>query len=90
MEEWSAGGYGVAEDQTGVLSKVLTRKNLGEGQRYDKSLKYLREKAGKAGEPYFWKRGGGGIIDEGTLPVPGKEFANLTGDSPRESTCHGS
>ena len=56
-EEWSAGGYGVAEDQTGVLSKVLTRKSLGEAQRYDKSLKYLREKAGKAGEPYFWKGG---------------------------------
>ena len=56
-EEWSARGYGVAEDQTGVLSKVLTRKSLGEAQRYDKSLKYLREKASKVGEPYFWKGG---------------------------------
>ena len=89
-EEWSAEGYGVEEDQTRVLSKVLTRKSLGEAQGYDKSLKYLREKVGKAGEPYFWKGGGGGVINEGTLPVPGKEFANLTRDSPRESTCHGS
>ena len=32
----------------------------------------------------------GGFINEGTLPVPGKEFANLTRDGPRESTCHGS
>ena len=55
-EEWNARGYGVAEDQTGV-SKVLTRKSLGEAQRYDKSLKYLREKVGKAGEPYFRKGG---------------------------------
>ena len=56
-EEQSAEGYGVAEDQTGVLSKVLTRKSLGEAQRYDKCLKYLREKVDKAGVPYFWKGG---------------------------------
>ena len=69
------GGDGVSEDQTGVLSKVLTRKTLGEAQRYDRSLKYLREKAGKAVEPYLWK-GMGALMREPYQSL-GKNFLIL-------------
>ena len=39
------------------LASGITKVELGRAQRYDHTLSKIREKAGRKGEPYFWKNG---------------------------------
>ena len=55
VEEQDTEEDGTLENLSGVLTEVLTKKELGEAQRYDPSLNIIRMKAEREGEPYFWR-----------------------------------
>ena len=46
-----------SDDLYNNVSKVITLEELGKDQRYDPTLKILREKVGKPNSPYFWENG---------------------------------
>ena len=45
------------DDLDNNISKVITPEELGKAQRYDPTLKIIREKVGKPNSPYFWENG---------------------------------
>ena len=47
----------VSDDLDNNISKVITPEELGKAQRYDPTLKFIREKVGKPNSPYFWENG---------------------------------
>ena len=46
-----------SDDLDNNISKVITPEELGKAQRYDPTLKIIREKVGKPNSPYFWENG---------------------------------
>ena len=44
-------------DEATSFDGVITREELSKAQRYDKSLKGIREKARMSDKLYFWKEG---------------------------------
>ena len=48
---------GVSEERAKVTTEVFIKEKLGEAQRYESDLLSIREKAERAGNPYFWHGG---------------------------------
>ena len=46
-----------SDDLDNNISKVITPEELGKAQRYDPTLKIMREEVGKPNSPYFWENG---------------------------------
>ena len=55
-----------SDDLDSNISKVITHEELGKAQRYDPTLKIIREKVGKPNSPYFWENG----LLRGILIIP--------------------
>ena len=73
-QELNTEGDGVSEDLAGVTTEVLTKEKLGEAQRYESDLQGIREKAERAGIPYFWQ---GGLLMRKTYQILGKNLLIL-------------
>ena len=70
-QELNTDGDGVLEDIAEVTTKVLTKEKLGEAQRYESDLQGIREKAKRAGDPYFWH---GGLLMRKPYQILGKNL----------------
>ena len=46
-----------SDDLDNNISKVITPEELGKAQKYNPTLKIIREKVGKPNNPYFWENG---------------------------------